>query len=110
MTDHELAHLVERIVATWITGPRGFVWTSYLRKLDHDRAVRTYEVLAPSVERITIARFLDEYDAMLRREQPRDFEHPDYSDAISLDEAIALLDGSAVEGLRKIRARAVGRP
>ena len=85
MNSAELAHLVERIVQTWPTGPRGRIWTEALASLDHEVALGVYEHLRDHDEKApSVARFL----AIAASTQPQlGFDRPaDTGEPISLDE------------------------
>lgn len=68
MNGDERARLVERIVATWPNGPRGFVWTTVLAELDGDLATAAYERLVRELEHgyPTTGKFLATYWACRR--------------------------------------------
>jgi len=85
MTPTETAHLVERIVQTWPTGPRGRIWTEALEPLDAGRAGTAYARLRASEEHPpSIARFMAVYRSL---DTARGAEwHRDYSNAISFNE------------------------
>ena len=62
MNSSDLAHLVEHIIATWPTGPRGFIWTEALADLEHPVALGIYEYLRDHDERPpSVSRFLAVY-------------------------------------------------
>jgi hypothetical protein len=65
MNAEDCAHLVNDIISTWPTGPRGHVWTEQLRSLDINPARRTYNQLARTDEHPpSVARFYATYRAI----------------------------------------------
>ena len=67
MNDAERAKLVERIVATWPAGPRGFVWFAVLGDLEHEQAVSAYEHLRrTALTPPTTGAYLDAYRQLTR--------------------------------------------
>jgi hypothetical protein len=63
--NHTTAKLVERIIATWPTGPKGFIWTDVLRDLHPGPAAAAYRQLRDTEQRITIAQYKAAYRALL---------------------------------------------
>jgi hypothetical protein len=62
MNDSERAELVNFIVSTWPTGPKGHVWTDVLGELDYGPALGAYRRLRLESERPpSVARFVATY-------------------------------------------------
>lgn len=68
MNRDETAGLVNRIVSTWPTGPKGHIWTEVLGDLDRDLAETAYRRLRAEHERPpAAATFLATYGSLDRR-------------------------------------------
>lgn len=115
MTPSETAHLVERIVQTWPTGPRGRIWTETLEDLDAGRAGTAYVRLRNECEQPpSPGRFMAVYRSL--DTERHEWHRPDYSNAISFDEYFAKLiarvnrgeDGAAEELANWERNRGIG--
>jgi len=71
MNGNDTAMLVNLIVATWPTGPKGYIWTDVLAELDHGPALEAYRNLRDDSERApSVARFKAEYRARQASTQP----------------------------------------
>lgn len=67
MTPAETAHLVDKIVQTWPTGPKGRIWTEVLGPLEARPADAAYRQLRDTETRPpTVGRFLEEYRHLTR--------------------------------------------
>jgi len=63
MTSDDTARLVNLLVATWPTGPKAYVWTQAIADLDAAGANRAYARLRDTVDRVTVASFLETHRA-----------------------------------------------
>jgi hypothetical protein len=96
MTNEETARLVNLIISTWPTGPKGYVWTDVLGPLDRALANRSYVLMRNRDTRITVADFLDQYRALERRQREAEAPPPNQlplssTPLISRNEHIAAL-------------------
>lgn len=102
MNQTETAHLVERIIQTWPTGPKGRIWTEVLNELpDTERANIAYiKLRAESEHAPTCARFLAMYHATAPSPEfwPEPREPRDTPEAISFTEYIGRLTTRANRG------------
>lgn len=69
MNETEAKKLTERIVSTWPSSPKGFVWTETLLELDHGPALAAIGRLTREHDesRLTVARYLGVYNAISGR-------------------------------------------
>jgi hypothetical protein len=97
----EAARLVNRIVSTWPTGPKGHIWTEVVLELDATLADQAYRRLRAEHERApAVATYLAAYKA-LRAERRRQADAHHVEAALDPDELIPLS-----EYLRRLTARA----
>jgi len=61
MNSDDCSHLVNVITATWPTGPKAYVWTQTIARLDASLATQAYAYLRDHEARITIADYLEQY-------------------------------------------------
>ena len=61
MTEQETARLVNAIVSTWTTGPKGYIWTPVIAPLDYGYANATIERLRDTTPTITVYDFRQAY-------------------------------------------------
>lgn len=103
MTNEETARLVNLIISTWPTGPKGYVWTDVLGLLDRALANRAYVLMRNRDARITVADFIDQYRILERRQREANDPPPNQlplssPPLISRDEHIAALAKRAETG------------
>ena len=110
MTDDEARTLATRMIDTWPSGPKAYIWRNEFTHLDAPPAYTAFGKMRAECERATIAAFHVRYQAAASQLAPpiplgNPQPHPD--DVIGIDEAIARIahyDPQAAANLAAFRS------
>jgi len=98
MNDEQARKLATRIIDSWPTGPKAYIWRDFLIGLDSDVAADTYRELLGSLDRCTVGQFKAEYSRRIRTEQLTHAGTRWTGREIGLDEYLGRLRARALEG------------
>lgn len=96
MTEDQARKLATRIIDTWPTGPKAYIWRDVLIHLDPIKAADVYRHFVETADKVTIGQFKSEYDRRTRSERPTTIRWTGHE--IGFDEYIGRLRVKASNG------------